>query len=92
MSTSRIIELATIINKGVVELQDIVTNKGLPSPSFAESAPYLIPDEASGAQDAVLDATAELQDLLLDPLNLLYRHGAVSHFSRFVHKISVPNR
>jgi hypothetical protein len=26
----------------------------------------------------VLDATAELHDLLLEPLNLIHRHGGVS--------------
>ncbi|KAF7956540.1 hypothetical protein EAE96_003876 [Botrytis aclada] len=76
MSTPRILELAAIIQKAVPVLQDTLNEEGLPSPSFDEHAPTGIPEAAWDIRDALLDATMELHDLLLGPLNLLYRYGA----------------
>ncbi|KAI3337281.1 S-adenosyl-L-methionine-dependent methyltransferase [Xylariaceae sp. AK1471] len=38
--------------------------------------PISLPEEAADIQDVVLDAAAELFDLLLNPLTLIKRHGA----------------
>ncbi|KAK8120451.1 sterigmatocystin 8-O-methyltransferase [Apiospora kogelbergensis] len=65
-SSPRIVELASKIQSSVIQLQSILDAKGVPSPSFAENAPDRLPREATEAQDAVLDATQELYDLLLD--------------------------
>jgi uncharacterized protein with FMN-binding domain len=77
-SLSRIAQLAATISVSVASIEEILSSKGLPSPSFHETAPML-PREALSAQSAVLDAVAELQDLLLEPLSLLYNHNGVSY-------------
>lgn len=56
----------------------MLSAKGIVSPSFDEDASFNIPLELNTDHDAVLDATAELHDLLLEPLNLIHRHGGVS--------------
>lgn len=75
----RIIQLARTISKSVAKIDAALAAKGLPSPSFHEDAPVgYLPPEISGAQDEVLDATAELHDLLLEPLHLIKKHSGVS--------------
>lgn len=74
--TPRIVSLATVISSSVARIQDIIDAQGAPSPSFDENAPSL-PLEITEAQDAVLDAAAELQDLLTDPLNMIHRSSRV---------------
>lgn len=77
--TSRITELAKTINNSVAELQSVLDSKGLSAPSFAEDAsPDALPSEAQKAQDAVLDATAELHDILLEPTALMLKTISVS--------------
>ncbi|KAH8646476.1 S-adenosyl-L-methionine-dependent methyltransferase [Tricladium varicosporioides] len=73
--TPRILELAGTITASVAKIQQVLTEKGLPSPSFDEDAMQSLPLEASDAQDAVLDATAELYDLLMEPMGLIHGHG-----------------
>jgi len=77
MATPQILELAATISHSTGMLNEILTAKGHPTPSFAEDAPRSLPKEAVAAQDAILDATAELHELLLDPLGLLFRNGGV---------------
>jgi hypothetical protein len=74
----RIVELAATISNSVAQLQQILDAQGVPSPSFDEDAQYLIPKDASDAQDAVIDAAAELYDLLLEPLTMLFKHASVT--------------
>lgn len=74
---SRISQLSKVISESVGEIDTILTTKGLPSPSFDEDSLAFIPDEASSVADKVLDAAAELRDLLLDPLNLVYKYNGV---------------
>ncbi|KAK0712212.1 sterigmatocystin 8-O-methyltransferase [Apiosordaria backusii] len=70
--TTRIIQLAQTISKSVARINEILLAQGLPTPSFDEDAPAnYFPGEVSNARDAVLDATAELHDLLLGPLHLV---------------------
>ena len=76
-STPRIVELASKIQASVAQLQSVLDAKGVPSPSFNEDAPERLPREATEAQDAVLDATQELFDLLLDPPATVLKNTAV---------------
>ncbi|KAH7320605.1 S-adenosyl-L-methionine-dependent methyltransferase [Stachybotrys elegans] len=75
ITVPRILELAAIIGTAAAEINKTLTTQGIASPSFAEDAPETFPQEISDARDVVLDAAAELYDILLDPLTLLYQHG-----------------
>lgn len=77
-SLSRIVQLSATINEAVARLQNVLSTKGLPSPSFDEDAKFSLPEEVSETQDAILDATAELHDFLLDPVTLIGEHAGVS--------------
>ncbi|XXH01443.1 hypothetical protein Hte_007803 [Hypoxylon texense] len=73
-SIPRIIQLAATINLSVAKIQEVLNAQGVPSPSFDENASLdPLPVDVSSAQNAVLDATAELQDLLTEPLNIIHR-------------------
>lgn len=74
--TSRIVQLAATISLSVAKIQNALDEKGLPSPSFDENAPPL-PGIISEAQSVVLDATAELHDLLTDPMSMIHRSTRV---------------
>lgn len=78
MASSRIQQLAGIINTSVSKIQEVLNDKRLPSPSFAEDNPRYLPIEAVEAQDAALDAAIELHDLLLEPMLLIHDIGGVS--------------
>ncbi|KAI1281802.1 hypothetical protein F5Y07DRAFT_386591 [Xylaria sp. FL0933] len=66
-STSlRMIELAAKISCSVAELQSLLSAQGLPSLPFDED-------------NAVLDATAELHELLLEPMSAVLRLSAISN-------------
>jgi hypothetical protein len=73
----RITQLATTIAESVARLQQILVAQNTPSPSFDEGTSTSFSQEASHVRDVVLDATAELHDLLLEPLRLVYMHGSV---------------
>ncbi|KAI1406894.1 S-adenosyl-L-methionine-dependent methyltransferase [Hypoxylon sp. FL1857] len=75
----RIVELAQSIMDGVAQMQTLFSEKGLPFPSFDEDAPQKFPSEALDSRDQVLDASAELYDLLLDPVNLLLKRGSYNN-------------
>jgi hypothetical protein len=77
-TTPRIVELAAQISKSVTKLQEKLSAQGAATPSFAENGPELLPDDVSSLKDAVLDATAELHEILLDPLLLLFKFASVS--------------
>lgn len=70
-STSRIIELANIISASTAQIQSTLDNEGSKPLSFDEDAPT-IPPSIAKAQSTVLDATAELSDLLTDPFSRLH--------------------
>ncbi|KAF4633293.1 hypothetical protein G7Y89_g4831 [Cudoniella acicularis] len=75
-SIPRIVHLAAIIGDSVTKIHEVLSAQNVPTPSFDEDTPTSLPKEVSDAQDAVLDATAELFDLLLEPLTLVYKyHG-----------------
>lgn len=73
----RIVELAAQISTSVTELQERLAAQGAPSPSWAEDSPESLPADVSNLQDVVLDATAELHELLLDPLMVIFKFAAV---------------
>jgi len=77
-TTPRIVELATQISISVTQLQEKLSAQGVPTPSFAEDGPELLPNDVSHIKDAILDATAELHEILLDPLLLLFKFASVS--------------
>jgi hypothetical protein len=72
------VQLAASISEAVAKLQEALQAKGVASPSFDEDAPISLPKETIGLQDAILDATSELYDMLLEPMDLLFQQGAVS--------------
>ena len=82
MENSRILELAAVINKSVKAIHESLVEQTLPSPSFEPTTSRSLPESLLEDQDAVLDATAELHDLFLGPLNLLFHHGGVSDSHR----------
>lgn len=77
-STPRIVELAAQISTSVAQLQEQLAAQGAPTPSFDEDRPEKLPSDVADLQDAVLDATAELHELLLDPIMLLFKFASVS--------------
>ncbi|KAI0023866.1 S-adenosyl-L-methionine-dependent methyltransferase [Xylariomycetidae sp. FL0641] len=94
----RIVQLAEQITQAVGRLQGILVDKGLPMPSFDEDASSEMPLEAFDARDAVLDASAELYDIILDPLTLMLKRGSYNNMvsmqaiSRFKIAPMVPAR
>jgi hypothetical protein len=78
MSTPRIQQLAETISTSVAKIQEVLKAKGIESPSFNEDAPTNFPLEIFEAQSAVLDATSELNDLLMEPMSMIHSLGAVS--------------
>ncbi|KAF2726953.1 S-adenosyl-L-methionine-dependent methyltransferase, partial [Polyplosphaeria fusca] len=75
-TVSRIVELAAIISKHTALIEDHLVDNNHPSPSFEHSGTASLPRAVSSSQDAIIDATAELGDLMLPPRNLLFRYGA----------------
>ncbi|KAK2592808.1 hypothetical protein QQS21_009512 [Conoideocrella luteorostrata] len=75
----RIIELAQMISNSTEKLQNILTAKSIPSPTFDENAPTKLPAEASEDRDVILDAASELYDLLLEPLTALNKTSAMNN-------------
>ncbi|CAG8973117.1 hypothetical protein HYALB_00007594 [Hymenoscyphus albidus] len=78
-TTPRIIELAAQISTSVTQLQEHLSAQNLPTPSFAEEGPNAFPPEVSHLKNTLLDATASLHELLLEPLSLLFKFAAISN-------------
>ena len=76
--TPSIVELAAQISTSVALLQERLSAQGAPAPSFAEDSPESLPPDVSHLKDAILDATAALHEMLLDPLALIHKFAAVS--------------
>ncbi|KAH8751348.1 putative Sterigmatocystin 8-O-methyltransferase [Diaporthe sp. PMI_573] len=73
-SLPRIIQLANTISSSSAKIQKVLDVENIPSPSFDEATSYSVPLDLVEDHDAVIDATAELHDLLLEPLNLIHRY------------------
>jgi hypothetical protein len=89
-TTPRIVALAAQISSSVSKLQEQLSAQGAETPSFAENGPDSMPDEVSSLKDAVLDATAELHEILLDPLSLIFKFAAAS-LTRILTRLSRAN-
>ncbi|KAI0424731.1 O-methyltransferase-domain-containing protein [Xylaria sp. FL1042] len=74
-SLSQIEQLAATISESVARLKKVLSSHGLPLPSFDENAHFQLPEATIADQDAIVDATAELHDLLLDPMTLIREYG-----------------
>ncbi|KAI9839036.1 MAG: hypothetical protein M1837_002290 [Sclerophora amabilis] len=72
-SSSRINHLASIVVANTATFDEYVSSCGLPSPSFDHTTPLQLdlPDEIKRARDAILEASTELQALVLGPLGHL---------------------
>lgn len=75
MSTNRIVELANIISKNTEVVDSYLVSQTLPTPSFDAECPERLlfghGEQIDGARQAVVDATDELQALMLGPTGLL---------------------
>ncbi|KAI4859014.1 sterigmatocystin 8-O-methyltransferase [Hypoxylon rubiginosum] len=78
-SSPQIVALADKISTAVAELQGLLSAQGVPSPSWAENNPECLPANVASLQDTVLDATAELHELLLEPFSLVFKFAAISN-------------
>ncbi|KAH8732614.1 O-methyltransferase-domain-containing protein [Phaeosphaeriaceae sp. PMI808] len=77
--TLRIIELAAQISTHVAELQANLEARGEPTPSFDENRLETLPVDLFHLRDAILDTTAELHELLMDPLQLLFKFASLNN-------------
>ncbi|KAI1198527.1 sterigmatocystin 8-O-methyltransferase [Nemania serpens] len=77
--TPQIVELAAKISASVSQLQELLSAQGVPSPSFTEDSPDRLPANTFHLQDAVLDATAELHELLMEPVRLIFKFCATTN-------------
>ena len=73
MAASRISKLSTLIAARTAEVDAYLTSKDLPTPSFdAHSPPQtLLDDRIAAARQDILEATDELNALMLGPAGLL---------------------
>lgn len=78
MNTSRILELSKIIRTNTENIHNDFASNGVPFPTFNPDGSTGVPEHLSTARDAVADATSELHDLLLDPMDLLSDQRNVS--------------
>ena len=71
--SSRIAELAVLVSSNTDKVNSYLASKALPSPSFDENGPvdFQLSPEIEAARIAAIDATTELQALLLGPVDLL---------------------
>ncbi|KAI1768518.1 S-adenosyl-L-methionine-dependent methyltransferase [Hypoxylon sp. FL1150] len=76
---TKIVALAAKISSLVAELQESLSAQGVESPSFDENSPPNLPSDLHHIRDDVLDATAELHEVLLEPLMLIYKFAGVSN-------------
>ncbi|TRX94192.1 hypothetical protein FHL15_004960 [Xylaria flabelliformis] len=72
-----------MISSSAAQLQEILVAHNAPSHSFDKNGDFQLPKEASNVQDVLIDAAAELHDLLLDPIGLLYIHGTYTNMICF---------
>ncbi|KAH8588162.1 sterigmatocystin 8-O-methyltransferase [Bisporella sp. PMI_857] len=75
MASSRILDLANKINESTRVIHNHLASQNLPFPSFSPRAIDPLPEELAKAQDAVLDATSELHDLLMPPITAIHIDG-----------------
>ena len=74
MPPSRIAELASIISSNTGQIDDYISTHGLPPLSFEPNGslePDTLPHGIQSAQNAILEATDELNALMLGPDGIL---------------------
>ena len=83
---SRIVGLASSIATGTAAIDKYLSEHGLPSPSFDVDCPIVLdlPRELQQTRDSVLEASKELQALILGPV------GIVHHQTLEVRRSSEP--
>ena len=93
MSSSRIVELAGIIQEHTTKLDSYLLSHDLPAPSFDVSYParVTLPPEIEASQDTVLEASDELTALLLGPVGSLIGKNRVC-IPVFISNPSLPVR
>ena len=77
MPPSRIAELASIISSNTSQVDDYISTHGLPPLSFEPNGslkPDTLPHGIQSAQNAILEATDELNALMLGPEGILRQH------------------
>lgn len=79
MTSSRIQSLATTIAESAQQLRTLLVEHGLDEPSFAAECPpsMNLPPSMDDARNNLLNAACEIQDLLLDPTDLLRSYATV---------------
>lgn len=67
--SSRSVQLASIIASKTTQCDQWFASKGIPQPSFDEDLTFAstIPDDITEAREKVIEATTELQALMLGP-------------------------
>ncbi|KAK5625638.1 hypothetical protein RRF57_001354 [Xylaria bambusicola] len=88
-SASRLAKLAATIVDSIATLESSLQVHGVPSPSFDEDAPTLLPRDTVDVRDAIIDCAAEIQDMLQGPLDLMYRHGSALTLWEFNNCVSL---
>ena len=73
MAPTRIAELASVIQTNTSKVDQYLSSVGTPTPSFDIEAPlaFILPAEIAACREAVLEATDELNSLMLGPIELL---------------------
>ena len=79
-STTKIVELASLISKNTSIVDAYLKSNQLPSPTFETDGPLKMPippheKEIAKAQDIVIASTQELHNLMKGPDNLLMDIG-----------------
>lgn len=69
--TSRLSELALVIQHHTCKVDEFLSSRGLPSPSFGLDTALKLPDAILESQNAILQATDELSALVQGPLPFL---------------------
>lgn len=72
-SSNRIVQLASIISTNTDKFDSWLTSHGIPSPSFGIETPRKleVPKDIAQARQTVIEATIELQALMLGPVGHL---------------------
>ena len=76
-STSRILELSSLISTATQRLHNSLAAQNIPLPSFDEDVTLHLPSDLVDVRDTLLDATSELHDLLYGFQNLLSSYASV---------------
>lgn len=85
MAPSRIQFLATTIAESAQQLRSLLVEHELDEPSFAAECPpsLALPPSIDDVRNNLLNAACEIQDLLLDPTDLLRSYATVGRHACF---------